>query len=189
MLLIRHNRIKPPYHDYEALSLDQLDALATDKVAPDIADLPANLPFDESELSKVDGFICSTSNRTQQTCMVLCQRFGLAQPLERDACLNELYFVPSQLERNDGESALAAVRRNLYPAIAAGSSAVEPASQIKNRMDELLGKYAGKNLLLFSHGFYMRLVQSYAASGRDMAKALATIENYPTVGYLELRRI
>jgi len=189
MLLIRHNRIKPPYHDYEALSIDQLDALATDKVAPDIAELPATLPFDEAELRGAERFICSYSNRTQQTCAALSRRFGFKQSLERDVCLNELFFVPSQLERKTDESPLAAVRRNLYAAIAGGSPAVEQAARLKARMDELLSKYAGKNVVLFSHGFYMRLVQSYAASGGDMARALATIEAFPTVGYLEIRRV
>lgn len=189
MLLIRHNRIKPPYHDYEALSMAQLDALATDQVAPDIAELPATLPFDEAALRGAERFVCSHSNRTQQTCAALARRFGLAQPVERDACLNELFFVPSQLERRSDESPLAAVRRTLYAAIAGGSPAVEPAARLKARMDELLGRYAGKNVVLFSHGFYIRLVQSYAASKGDLACALATIETFPTVGYLESRRL
>lgn len=189
MLLIRHNRIQPPYDDYQALSIEQLDDLATNRVSPDIAALPANLPVDEGMLKAVDYFVCSQSGRTLQTCEALRRRFALSQPVERDACLNELFFVPSQLRRDVSENPLTAVRRYLYPAIAGGSPAVESAAQLKARMDELLARYADKSVLLFSHGFFMRLLQSYVAAGRDMARALHEIEKFPAVGYLEVRQI
>lgn len=189
MLFIRHNRVKPPYHDYEALTVEQLDALATDKVAPDIAELPANMPFEPDVLKEARTFICSQSNRTQQTCMALKKKYDLGQPVQLDANLNELYFVPSQLGVESGESPLLAVRRRLYPAMGQGASCVEARDKVQARMDALFSAYAGQPVVLFSHGFFIRLLQSYAASKRDMAQALATIDAFAPVNYLELRSI
>jgi len=189
MLLMRHNSLLPPYHDYEALTQEQLDALATDRISPDIADLPATLPLESGALLEAAYFVCSQSSRTQQTCMALRQRLGLVQPVSEDSGLNEIFFVPSRLPRAIGESPLAAVRKTLYPAIATGSPAVEAAERLKTRMDTLLIQYARVNAVLFSHGFFIRLLQSYVASKGDMENALKNIEKYPTVSYLELRRI
>ena len=163
MFIVRHNRLKPPYHDYAALSADALDALASNKVSPEIADLPSSFPSEADVRSAMENaayFVCSASQRTQMTCRALMQRFGIEKKLNIDENLNEILFTPSKLLIDKDENPLYAARTRLYSTMKAGGDGVEEAASVQTRMDAVAQKYKGENTVLFSHGFLMRLMMA-----------------------------
>lgn len=185
MLLLRHNSLAPPFHDYEALSPEQLTGLADGTISPSIAALPDSLPWSSEITDKIRAakrFVCSTSRRTQETCHATLSRLGIKKDFLVDPCLDEISFSPRHLEK-EGLSPLAAVRENLYPAILAGAVEHESAAALSRRMNIILETYSAGDVL-FSHGFFMRLLSAYTTQGKDMNKALGAISAAPAVPYL-----
>ena len=185
MLLLRHNSLAPPFHDYETLSPEQLAGLADGTISPSIAALPDSLPWTSEIADKVSTakrFVCSTSRRTQETCRATVNRLGIGQDFLIDPCLDEISFSPRHLAE-DGLSPLAAVRKNLYPAILTGAPEHESAEALSRRMNVILETYGAEDVL-FSHGFFMRLLSAYAAQDKDMNKTLAAIACTPAIPYL-----
>lgn len=185
MLLVRHNRLQKPYDDYAGFHLATLDALATDKVSPDIQPLPAALPFGEDALRLLRDaeIVCSTSARTQQTAKAVMEKIGREASFSIDARLNEIAFTPSQMwvEGNP----LQAVRDTLYPRLNENAPGVENREALQSRVDSLIETYLGKNAALFTHGFLIRVIRGRCAHPQDFSAALAAAQALPSVDYLE----
>ncbi len=187
MLLVRHNRLLPPFHDYASLTTDMLDRLASGDISPDIAPMPEKIPWDDQAFQhfrEAEFFVCSGSNRTQQTCRALIERYNLEKKMVIDHDLNEIFFVPSRMMGHPSENPLEAVRKKLYSSLGAGKEGVEPLDTLHKRINSLLEKYESERCILFSHGFLIRLVSSYCLKGRDIGKALLDINQVLPVDYL-----
>jgi broad specificity phosphatase PhoE len=187
MLLLRHNRLSPPFHDYAALTADMLDSLAIGTVSPDIAPMPEKILWADALFQKIreaDFFVCSGSNRTQQTCHAVMKRHGIEKRIIIDDALNEIFFIPSKLMDDPSDNPLEAVRKKLFSRLLKKGEGVEALDILQGRMDFLLEKYKPEKCVLFSHGFLMRLVSSYCLQARNIQRALADIDKVGTVDYL-----
>lgn len=184
MLLVRHNKLRAPYHDYSRLDLNQLQGLASGKISPDIATLPDELPLPVEHLHRAERFICSTSKRTRQTCLALCDRLRLTQPLHIDGALNEIFFDPAKMLDHPDENPLEAVRKKLYSAIIRNDGSAEPPAELEKRINKIMRAYAGQPVVLFSHGFLIRLIDAYLHTQGHMAQALELAATLPGIDYL-----
>lgn len=190
MLVIRHNRLLPPYHDYQALSLGALDDLALGKVSPSIAPLPQVLPWGEDIARQViaaDYMVCSSALRTQQTCAAVQALYGLDKKVRIDNRLDEILFTPSQLIVSAQENPLQAVRERLYTRLKERGAGVEAPLALEGRISDVFQEYRGENCIVFSHGFLMRLMQSVAVKKSNFSSALGAVSDVPPVDYLEAK--
>ncbi len=188
MLFIRHNKLVPPFHDYSTLTLEQLDQLATGEISPDIQALTENLPFTPTVLGRLkdaDFFICSSSLRTQQTCRAIAKNLNISKDFQIDKNLNEIFFRPSQMSKEQDEAPLTIVRKNLYGSILSKKPCVETMDSLQERIDAVMEEYQGKNVVFFTHGFLIRLIKSYSRQKQDMKNALLFIDDIAPVEYLE----
>lgn len=189
MFLIRHNRLLPPYHDYAALTVQQLDDLATGAVSPPIAPIPDPLPWPQAIQDKLRAapfFVTSPSLRAQQTARAVMAALGIDKPLSVDDNLREIDFVPSVLMKSQDENPLQAVRDRLYAAILNGQAGAEPFETLRARMDMIRAEYASSQGVLFTHGFLVRLYQSYQACRYDIKMACEYTSSVPSVNYLQI---
>lgn len=188
MLLVRHNRLVAPYHDYAALPADMLDKLASGEVSPDIEPLPEFFQDEAliaAHMRRADYFVCSEAPRTQQTCAALISRFVLPQKEIRiDPAANEILFVPSRMMTEEDETPLQAARLRMYPHMLAGRDSVEPAESVASRILTIKNKYAGQNTVIFTHGFLMRLIHAAAAGDGSIHHALRKAQDMPHCDYL-----
>ena len=187
MLLIRHNRLVAPFHDYSSLSVEEMDQLATGEVSPDIQPLnDASLKKENLSLLKgADFFVCSESSRTQQTCSAIMGIIDIQKDVCVDSNLNEVFFRPSRMKRKPNEPILETVRSQLYASILSNDPYVEPIATLQTRIESIVSLYQSKNVVLFTHGFLMRLVKSYSLHGQNMRHALQGINTVPAVDHLE----
>ncbi len=188
MLLVRHYKAPPPYHDYNLLSLQELDAIAlgtNDLSIQDIRkeDVPAVLAAKLQE--GTSPIYCSLSQRTRLTYEGSCNVLGITpvQPLF-DARLKELWCRPSGFVPSP-ENPLQGIRDHIYPSLLAGHPDLEELDNVIERTESLLDDPALKDAICFSHGFFMKFVQAYAKAGRDKTKLAATLAALPPIGYLE----
>lgn len=192
MLVIRHNLLLPPYHDYQALSLAALDDLATGRVSPSIASLPKALSWDTDVVRRVVGadyMVCSSALRTQQTCAAVQALYGLNKKVRIDSRFDEILFTPSQLVVNGQENPLQAVRDRLYVRLKENGPGVENTQALEARINAVFQEYKGENCIVFSHGFLIRLMQSVAEKKSIFSNGLTGISDVLSVDYLESRRL
>jgi hypothetical protein len=180
MLLIRHNRLLPPYHDYAALDVGALDALAAGRVSPSVGPLPEDLGWGPDVVARfmaADEIVCSTAARTQETSALLLLHFGLEKPVGIDGDLDEILFTPSLLMRDPADNPLAAVRAGLFPALLNGGAGAEKLEAVQARAERLAATYRGRNAVLLSHGFFMQYLRDHHAP--------AAAAGGGTIGYLQ----
>jgi broad specificity phosphatase PhoE len=170
---VRHGELEQPYDSYDALSLTQLDALATQQ-----ADPPINLEgihvvswlsnvVRRAETLKV---YCATSKRAAETSEVILDQAGRHEKPTTTELLNEIWFTPSKLVDDEDfkTSGMRAIRSNLFDAILSGSKAAENIEAIFTRikkLDELLSGLGVDCALCVTHGFYMRFLELYFKDG------------------------
>lgn len=188
MLLVRHNRLVPPYHDYAALPVSMLDQLASGKISPDIAPLPEFFQDEAlivAHMRQADYFVCSEAPRTQQTCVALLSRFGLPKKeIKIDGNANEILFTPSKMMTEEDATPLQAARMRMYPHMLAGKDSVEPAEKVEARILSLKKQYAGQKVVIFTHGFLMRLMHAAGAGDSSISQALKKAQDMPHCDYL-----
>jgi len=187
MVLIRHNKLKPPFDNYEELSLSEPDALAEGRVNPNIQDitsLDAAAPQIIEALRNAKRVVCSESIRTQQTAQQLMNLIGIQHNIEIDARLNEIVFTPSKMLPFNTEEPLKEIRTGLYRHIQEGGGYADSKEVLEEKFLELLKEYNNSNTACFSHGFLMRLLVSYVKQGVDMDKALKGVYEEASIKYL-----
>lgn len=188
MLMIRHNRLLPPYDDYRALNVTQLDDLALHRVSPDIAALPADFSFTETMRARLTGaeyLVCSSAPRTHQTSRAMASLLGIAPDVRVDPLLDEIVFLPSALMETPEENPLDAVRERLYAASLGGRRGAESADSLDRRLSGILDRYHDAPAVLFSHGFLMRLMESYVVQGCNIGLALREAGKMRRIEYLD----
>lgn len=188
MMLVRHYKAPPPYHDYNLLSLQELDAIALSTNDLSIQEIGIDAVPAELAAALKDGtrpVYCSLMQRTRLTYEGACNALGIA-PVEPilDARLKELWCRPSGFVPSP-ENPLEGIRSHIYPSLLAGHPDLENLDDLIARTESLLDDPALKNAVCFSHGFFMKFAKAYAAAGRDRTKLAALLESIPPVGYLE----
>jgi broad specificity phosphatase PhoE len=192
MYIIRHNYLMPPYDNYEKLSLNELDDLATHKINP-----PIQKPI-KPEIEKlirkinfagIDNVYCSEAIRTQETYKSLQDHFPIKPHAIIEKDLNEIFFSPLLLIDSYDDQPLQAVRKDLYSWILNKRTGVEDYNSLKKRIDNICNHYATKDVICFSHGFLIRLLKSYKLQNFNFDLALEKIELIPAVPYLDVTHI
>ena len=190
--LLRHNRLKPPFDNYDKLTLEQLDDLASGGVDPEIQGISSLDGFDPhitEQLKNADIILHAESKRATQTAKQLANLLGGADKLRSDARLNEIYFVPSRLVSKDDPHYLKTLRTKIYEEIAGGGPGAELSSQLEKRMSSLRKDYGGKKVVMVTHGFLIRLMDAYTQHTGNMTEALSHISDVKSVKYMEARHI
>jgi hypothetical protein len=188
MLIVRHFKAPPPYHDYNQLTLKELDAIALSENDLSIQEIK---PEDVSQRladrlrEGTSPVYCSLMLRTRMTYEGACKAVG-ATPIQPilDERLKELWcrpsgFVPSPINPLEG------IRSHIYPSLLAGHPDLENLDALIERTESLLDNPALKNAICFSHGFFIKFAKAYAHVGRDRTKLSAALAEIPPVGYLE----
>lgn len=193
MIFIRHNSLKPPFNDYTKLSLEQLDALATCSISPDIAELPEDINLSENIINGLEEsrlLICSSHIRTKQTCEALLSRYGIkGKEIISDSLVDEILFTPSKMIKDPNENPLLAVRKYLYSSITENNGATETLENLETRINRFIEKYRNSNCVIFSHGFLIRLLISMQNNNGSIIKAIENISDTSPIDYLEANNI
>lgn len=190
MIIIRHNKLKPPFDDYIKLDLFQLDQLATDRISPDIQGLPDSMDIDlfRGILSGCDKIFCSSSSRTQQTCYEVQKLCGLNKSFQQSDLLNEIFFSPLPILK-EAVNPLQHVRDNLYSWIREGNPNAEAKSVLHDRIRKITTEFMSEGVVCFSHGFLIRLLKAYIESNMDFELALKFVDSVKPVDYLEITKL
>jgi broad specificity phosphatase PhoE len=168
---VRHAPLKAPYDNYEALSLAELDRLATQEVDPPIQTSSIELPTELVDfLQQADSLdvLRADSRRARETCQLLLG--SRVAPVTATDLLREMRFTPSKLvdQETYRQSGLELVRTNLFADGVGRAHASEPVELIYERigkLGQLLGKLDCESVLCITHGFFMRYLQTYFVEG------------------------
>lgn len=190
MLLMRHNRLAPPYDDYSQLSFGELEKLATKAISPSTQSFSINdiKDRDLEYIRAADKLIISESSRSRETCQEICSLCSIDKTIEIDGRINEIYFEPSQMDKGRYQSPLETVRDNLFELIRLDHEAVEAKSDLLYRIEKIYKEYRGKAVVLFSHGFLINLIDAYAESverNRSFDHALMIASKKKPIKYLQ----
>jgi len=186
MLLVRHNISRPPFDDYNAMSLKDIDDIAMFVNDPHIQafdkkDICEDL---EKMLKEGNPVRCSTSTRTHETYEIACSALGIISnnPVI-DERLKEIWFRPSGFVQAN-ELPLDAIRKRLYDCLLEGSMDTEPFHDLLSRVNHLLDDPDLKNTICFTHGFLMRFIKAYIEVDRKLESLPSALKNTPPIGYL-----
>lgn len=168
VIFVRHADPKQPYDNYNELSLNELDLLATNQTQPHI-----NTKVARSKIKKhisdgflpknrVDAIYYSSALRSKQTAALIAEELNALETNELDY-LSEIAFSPKRLVSNSmfEINGMDAVREELYKAVAK-STADEPTPAIVERIHQtqlLISNNSTRTIVVVTHGFFMRLLQ------------------------------
>lgn len=160
---LRHASLAPPFNDYAALSLRQLDKLARQDANPPINPEVqiADTVRQKLHLDNAKTVFCATSLRARQTAHLAGTANARPTPL-----LDEIRFTPSMLVSAADYDArgMQAVRDGLFEALLAGDgAAAETVKDIYARITVLKQLLSGGDgdILCVTHGFFMRFLELY----------------------------
>lgn len=168
VIFIRHAGLKYPYNNYDRLSLEQLDSLATGTVQPHIntrvakAKIKKHIEDGFLVKNEVDAIYYSPTPRAEETAMILA---GLLTAPKREelSCLKEITFSPKKLvTKNTFEhQGMNAVRKALYRAIEQGvaDESISTLLERIHRVQDLIVSDSNRTIVIVTHGFFMRLLQ------------------------------
>jgi broad specificity phosphatase PhoE len=186
MLFVRHNISSPPFDDYNAMSLADIDDIAMFRNDPHIQSFDKEKICEELESMLKNGnpVHCSPSLRTRETYEFACAALGLQShsPVIDDR-LKEIWFRPSGFVR-ENERPLDAIRARLYECLIEGSMDTEPFEELLARVDGLLDDPELKEAICFTHGFLMRFIKAYVDVDRDLERLPDVLKNSPPIEYL-----
>lgn len=186
MLFVRHNISPPPFDDYNAMSLADIDDIAMFKNDPHIQSFNEEKIYKELKemLKNGNPVHCSPSLRTRETYEFACAALGL-QPRSPviDDRLKEIWFRPSGFVR-ENERPLDAIRARLYECLIEGSMDTEPLEELLARVDGLLDDPELQEAICFTHGFLMRFIKAYVDVDRDRELLPDALKNSPPIEYL-----
>lgn len=186
MLLVRHTISRAPFHDYNALSLRDIDNIAMRALDPHIQPFKKEDVCEELERMLRSGHPvrCSPSVRTRETYAVACSVLGVEErPPVLDPRLREIWFRPSGFVR-ENERPLDAIRERLYGLVLDGSPHTEPADELLARVNDVLDDPDLRNAVCFTHGFLMRFIKAYVEADRNRESLRAALEHSPPIDYL-----
>lgn len=168
VIFVRHADLKYPYNNYDGLSLQKLDLLATEKIQPHI-----NAKLARSKIKKhiADGFLVkngvdaiyySSAPRAKETAALLANALNIKVVKELEY-LHEIAFSPKKLISNSmfESKGMEAVREAVYKAVEQ-NTADETTSAMTARIHQiqsLIANNGGRTIIIVTHGFFMRLLQ------------------------------
>lgn len=191
MIIIRHNKLAPPYDDYSRLDIREMDMLATHKVSPDIQTIENKVIYEKFSgiITGHQQIYCSPSARAVQTCSRILDVLMVKTGYKTDDNLKEIFFSPLELLNDSSQNPLEAIRQDLYNWVIEGRDGVESYRSLKSRLDAVLDLYGDKDCICFSHGFFIRLLVAYKHSRGDLKQALQRAASVAPVNYLEIIKI
>ena len=185
---VRHGSLKPPYHDYNQLSLNDLTKLALQKVEPDVdaEELKKRVQLNELKKSKFEVIFTSPSKRARQTAKIMAKLLSITD-IKEAAELREIIFNPKKLvDKNEYKKrGLQSVREGLFSAIEEGTN-IEKTPEILHRVlmfKKRMKKSHYSSVLVITHGFFLRIVDLHLHNPRHIlnAKSLNAATNYDYV--------
>jgi broad specificity phosphatase PhoE len=168
VIFVRHADLACPYDNYDRLSLEQLDLLATGTAQPHI-----NTKLAMAKIQKhiADGFFAkdginaiyySPALRAKETAALLAGTLDVTE-VEELGCLHEIVFSPSKLisEATFQRKGMDVVREAVYKAVAENKAdEATPAMLARVRqIQSLIARNDDKTIIIVTHGFFMRLLQ------------------------------
>lgn len=195
VIFIRHAGLKYPYNNYDRLSLEQLDTLATEKVHPSIntrvarATIKKHIEDGFLVKNKVDVIYYSPALRAQQTAQLLADTLTIQSSEER-SYLQEIAFSPKKLASKDTfkKQGMHAVREALYEAIEHDRIDESHTALQKrvNQVKELITSDDERTAIIVTHGFFMRLLQiallhnksTYSAKNQRLAVNYGNLQGF-----------
>ena len=168
VIFVRHADLMYPYNNYDRLSLEQLDLLATGTAQPHI-----NTKLAMSKIQKhiADGFFAkdginaiyySPALRAKETAVLLAGTLNVTE-VEELGYLHEIAFSPSKLisDTTFQRKGMDAVRKAVYKAVAENAAdEATPAMLARVRqIQSLISRNDDKTIIIVTHGFFMRLLQ------------------------------
>mgnify|MGYP001300103971 CR=1 FL=1 len=166
--VIRHSQLEEPFDNYDELGYIQLDGLATGTIQPRISRNTANLIEQSHYLDeKFDVILHSPSSRAMETAEEIVKMKVLNQIklLSIDE-IDEIKFTISNLitKSEYKKLGLQPLRDRFYKAIGENQAGIEPLESIYKRIqvfEDILKDMKDKNILVISHGFFMKYIKSY----------------------------
>jgi len=191
--VIRHSQLEDPFSDYDKLNYNQLEGLALGTIQPNISEVSKHLINKSKLITKnFELILHSKSPRSIQTAKLIAQQNSFPVILIENDLLNEITFSISDLITEEEYLALGLnpLRKRFYQAISAGSTKMEALDSIYSRLEDLakdLSLLEYKNILLISHGFFMRYIYYYfkhLSTAKKLKKfELQTLINLSTKRY------
>jgi len=163
---IRHSKLEHPYDNYSLLTFSKISGLATGKITPNIhPESPKMLldKYDAKELASFDLILCSQSNRTVQTAMLVRKLADKNIKVKKTKNLSEIFFDPAILTNKEDftKHGLGVIRTTLFHGMKNGVGA-ESLDQVLDRAQKLkkeLMELPYNNILCVTHSFYMRVLR------------------------------
>lgn len=164
LILIRHQKLLPPYDDYSKLDLETIDALATYKIDPQIQKI------EKSKIIKYKKFFdasekifSSNSKRCIETTRKILKILNLEKEIIIDNRLREIYFSPKLMIKNlNKKNPLELIRERLYFNSYYNHCSTESLKKINKRIEDFLEDIKNYNLVIgIIHEFLMRIFYFY----------------------------
>jgi len=167
-IIIRHSKLQAPYDNYDSLSLHDLDMLAMEKVQPHIdrdfamAKIQKYLDSGLLEKGSIDAVYHSPSIRSRETASLLATELGIFEVKENDF-LREIIFSPKKLISVAAfkSAGMQEVRERVYEAVEQEKDVESTRTLLKRitSVRELITNNQNRNILIVTHGFFMRPLQ------------------------------
>jgi len=156
IIFLRHNILKPPFHDYNNLDFQSLIALWKWDICPDIDDNFSSNEFISKALKLPNPLVyTSESNRTYQTAKML--GFEVTEEL---SCINELRFdVSDFMSQSEYELyGLSILRKQLWISFFSDNGYVDSKWIINDKINvikNIIEKKKDQDIIFFSHWFFI----------------------------------
>jgi len=163
---IRHSKLAHPYDDYSLLSFREISDLATERISPDIHPDSHKIVFEKFDTDRLNSFdliLCSHSNRTEQTAMLIRKLANKGLEIRKTDNLSEIFFDPEILTNQEEftKQGLGVIRASLFHGMKSGVGA-ESLDKVLQRAKKLKSELLSlpyDNILCITHSFYMRVLR------------------------------
>lgn len=158
IIFLRHNILKPPFHDYNNLDFQSLIALWKGEISPDIDNCFSSNVLVSEALSLSNPLVyTSESNRTQQTAEML--DFDIKEKLP---CLNEIKFNVSDFMSENQYNLywLSFLRKQLWISFFSDNGHTDSKMMIHNKINsirDIIEDKKNHDIIFFSHWFFIIL--------------------------------
>lgn len=182
---LRHGPLLEPFDNYNELSLHELSQLAKQEIDPsvDTSKISVGKSAENYLLKKYDVLYVSESQRTSDTATELLKTISLPPKIKLQE-LNEIVFDPSKLvtEKEYDKEKLSVIRKRLFKALVDDTN-IESGKKVAQRiqkLDRVLKENQADNVLVITHGFFMRYLDIfYRQKSQDFSEvALNQAINY-----------
>lgn len=182
LTIVRHSRLEPPYDNYDLLDYKTICRLATGEIDPGINKASSKLIEDCAMLeARFDVIYCSNSNRAIATAGLIKKIKSLSCDIRELEQLREINFDVNKLvsPKVYSASGLNSIRKTLYQTVIASGQGVEKMALVQARLlqlEKIIINEQRKNILMISHGFFMRFMYFFLLNKKDFVNSVLTSE-------------